>query len=222
MISIEALYKRVGDLSRKTQNGHLTPEQFSRDVQSVQRIMLEYYYSIYGGVQSSIDSLYPFIKEVSINVLSTGYFNLPEDYRFFIDGLYSSTVKEECGQYTTSDCQVRFETDEVIRANQKTSTRRYGNGRHCLRAVNGRIEVVGARYGSVKLSYVSTPDSPIYAVTYNAGSAKPVFDAASSVDLEWNDKDFENFVDALLVYKGIETREGQLAQFVMNKKSIIG
>ena len=43
------------------------------------------------------------------------------------------------------------------------------------------------------------------------------YDPATSIDLQWGEQDQTNLVDLMLFFKGIQVREGELLQWVVQK-----
>lgn len=223
MISIEWLYKRLEDLSRKDKAGYMSDTEFTRDVNQASNILLEYYHLQYEKGQNTLDALQPFITEKRLPIVN-GYVDFPSDYRHRLELGYIYVTN-------TNKCEDNPPTQDPYPMDYLNSNEEMHNERSPIRKssiekkrfyhlfVNNKIKVLPSSLtGFVNLKYIRRPIDALYSVKFDTINRQQNFDAATSVDLEWSEQESHNIVDLLLFFKGLEVRETALINWVMQHK----
>ena len=86
-ISVQNLFLRVQDLSRKDKAGYLSNDEFNRNLADSQDLLMEYYYRRFEESQDVVDVLHSFIQEARLPIGAGGFVDLPTDYRHRLDVL---------------------------------------------------------------------------------------------------------------------------------------
>jgi len=228
MIPVLDIFKRVQDLSRKDKSGYMSSEEFTRDLNETQQILMDYRWDRFAKKQITIDSLNPFVKEVELRI-DKGFVDFPEDYRHriemgnvFVENVYN----EDCtvSNPSVEETELRYLAPNEERLTMSSFIRRPNIAKKRIyhTFVNNRIKILPKEtIGYVVLKYLSQPPDAIYATVVNPTSDKEDYDAGTSVDLIWNRQDLHDIVDIMLLFKGIEVRESALISWVMNRKRIV-
>jgi hypothetical protein len=222
MISVQLVFERVQDLSRKDKAGYMSSEEFNRDLGQAQNILFRYFYQQFEDRQQIVDSLNPFHKTVNLPI-ANGFCEFPADYRhrtevgyLFVEnplcGLEQPTVEPIPMPYLNAN-EVMETLVSAIRKPSKEKKRVY----HTF--INNKIEVHPySLTGYIKFKYLAVPPTAIYATTLDLANDQENYDPLNSIDLIWNQQDTDNLVDLLLFFKGLEVRESALLEWVGMKK----
>ena len=224
-VSIRKLFLRVNnDLSRKDKAGYSSDEEFNRDVEECQTLLMEYHYNNFEENQGTLDALEPFIKEVLLPI-NNQFCEFPLDYRHKLEAGYVISTNQK-----DIDCKVGNPTQEPkdmrhLNANEvkKTLTSpirnpTLKNGLFAYTFVNHKIKVFPKDLvGHISWKYLMDPPAGFYATTVNNVTEELDFDAAKSIDLEWNEQQQPELVDLLLFFKGLQIRESLLITWVKQK-----
>lgn len=230
MIPIIDIFDRVQDLSRKDRSGYMNSDEVTRDVNQSQDILMQYYFMRFEQTQMIVDSLMPFIKQVQLPIIEDplgNYADFPDDYRYRIEAGYN-IIENQAEDCDIKDPKVEpilmsyLHTNEVLltesSAIRKPSHKR-GNYYHHF--ANNKINILPRdSKGTISFKYITAPPRAVYATLINSATDKEDYDPANSIDLEWLEQDFHNIVDIMLLFKGIQTRETALIQWVQQKKVI--
>ena len=225
-IPIQLIFERLQDLSRKDKAGYMSSEEFNRDFAQAQTDLFEFYFQQYERTQSIVDSQLPFLKEVNLPI-TAGYCDFPADYRHRVEVAYfylknADTCK--AGEPASDEIPMYYLNANEERETQASAIRRPSladkNLYHLF--INGKIKVLPTTLiGLIKFKYFIAPPAAFYAVTLDVTNDQENFDPALSINPIWNMQDEQNLVDLLLFYKGIETRESALIQWVAQRKQLI-
>ncbi len=91
-------------------------------------------------------------------------------------------------------------------------------GKFAYTFVNNMIKVYPKELtGSIYFKYITDPPVSLYNVTIDLVNQEEDYDPATSIDLQWGEQDQTNLVDLMLFFKGIQVREGELLQWVVQK-----
>ena len=96
MINVQTLFNRVKDLSRKDKAGYMSSEEFNRNLEEDQSLLMDWFYSSFEKNEKTLDSLAPFIKETTLSI-SNQFVSFPSDYRYKLEVGYNYT----CLLYTS-------------------------------------------------------------------------------------------------------------------------
>lgn len=234
MISVETLFNRVKDLSRKDKAGYTSSVEFNRDLAEAQSILMDYYYSMFEVNQKTLDCLSPFIKEVRLPI-SNQFVDFPDDYRYKLELAYAfavNTKTEDCAIIPNPEITLfpmqHLKTGEVHRTLSSAIRRPFvdfvkGKGKFAYTYVNNKIKVFPKEIqGFVELRYITDPTEALYNTVVNTTTGEEDFVATTalanpSIDLVWNEQEQPNLVDILLFFKGIQIRESDLVSWVIQK-----
>ncbi len=228
MVRVEDIFNRVRDLSKKDKSGYLSSDEFNRNLNETQQILLDYYYDRFGDDQYDQDSINPFLKEVEIPVIN-GFVDFPEDYRhrvevgnIYVENVYSSNC--DINNPKVEEYPLRYLAPDEERLTKSSPIRRPSVDKKLIyhTFVNNKIKILPKTVqGVVAFKYISQPPEAIYATSLNTVTDKEDYDDANSVNLIWNEQDKHNIVDIMLMFLGIQIRETALINWVMARKRIM-
>jgi hypothetical protein len=228
MIQVVDIFNRVRDLSKKDKSGYLSSEEFNRNLNETQQILLDYYFERFGRDQYDQDSINPFLKEERLPIVN-GFVDFPSDYRhrvevgnIYIENVYNSdcTVSnpkvEELALRYLHPSEERLTLNSAIRKPSIKKKLLY----HTF--VNNKIRIRPSEaQGTIALKYIMSPPEAKYATVVNVNTDKEDYDPINSVDLIWNEQDKHNIVDIMLMFLGIQIRESALINWVQARRQII-
>lgn len=228
MISVRDLFLRVqNDLARKDKAGYTSAEEFNRDLADAQNTLYAAYVRRFEETKQVADSLHNFMR-TAILPIQYGRVPVPTDFRHSMEVNYYSVENGECGSPPIEsrlpmpkllENEVANTLINHIRKPNLAKKRVYHNYSYA----NG-LPVVNVwprdLPGSVELRYFITFPEARYGFTIDVVNDNQDYDPATTINLDWQQQDFINFVDVLLLYKGIEIRDNQLLQMVGMLKQI--
>lgn len=215
MISIDLIYTRVNnDLSRKNKSGYTSNDEFNRDVNQAQSLLLNFYHRQYGLERRISESVLPFKKSSPLAPDSSGLAVLPDDFRHALS-VSCRYIKSACG---VSKAINRLVPMPALKPDQRAQVLSGGIYEPDLAAGVAWHEVwpTGIMlYPNVtaELTYLRKPVDANRAVTLDVDKGIDVYDASLSTNLEWPDMEYGNFVSLLMFFKGVSVNESALIQF---------
>lgn len=228
MISVQSIYKRVQDLSRKDKGGYMSKDEFNRDLNETQHVLMDYYYDRFAKQQYHVDSLAPFTKENHL-LITNGFCDYPDDYRHRVEIAYAiieNVYNNDCtvSNPTQEEVSCRYLHPDEERLTITSAIRKPSlvKGRLYHTFVNNKIKVLPlTAKGYLVMKYISQPILARYETVVNPATDSEDYDISNSIDLAWNPQDEHNIVDIMLLFKGIQTRESALINWVIQKKQIV-
>ena len=202
----------------------MSSEEFNRNLEEAQSLLMDWYYSSFEKNEKTLDSLAPFIKETTLSI-SNQFVSFPSDYRYKLEVGYNYTTNSCNGGEPSVDVKgmQHLKTGEVLKTLSSAIRKPYintakGTGKFAYTFVNNKIKVFPKELvGSVYFKYISDPPAALYSTTIDATTQEEDYSSANSINLQWSEQDQTNLVDLLLFFKGIQIRESLLLQWVMQK-----
>ena len=224
MISVDLVYKRVNeDLSRKNKSGYTSNDEFNRDLDEAQIILMNYYHHLFQETKHLADAVAPFVKSDTIT-LQGQVVQLPADYRHMIEiAIDYLKNPEECGvepkqkrlvvEFARANEVERYRSSYIMRPN-------LDKGVAFWTFLDGAIKV-WPKVSVVDVMYLRNPSDATRGVTINTVDDLEVYNAATTTDLEWPASELSNFVDICLLFKGVAVKESALIQYAATKTQAI-
>lgn len=225
-VSVDTIYKRVQALSAKSSvGGWLDPAQYNEYANMASLSIINQQFQIFQKLQKVTDVLSPFIKRKQTWINSSnGLLQFPSDYLFFINlrtyrrDKYLEVIKE-CGETppTITDFakvpQIPIkliDSDKLATLNQSDKYTPNYQYPYAEETSSGFF-VYPLDLGYALFTYIKQPVTVNWAFTYDAFSL-PVYDAANSVDFEYDDTASNMLVMEICKHFGIEIRDADLVQ----------
>jgi hypothetical protein len=216
MISVEMLYQRLQDLSRKNQSGYSSNEEFNRNLIFAQNSLFEYYVAMMDADSRIHGALSRFISDYSFTPLSD--VSLPIDYRRRLNAMCSWYVAS-CGETKVEVCPDFLETDEDCLVLTSAILKPSIDNKIVAYQIEGDLIKVHPKFnGQFVLKYLRYPTIPVRGVTIV--NDIEVYDVTQTTELEWGEEEINNFIDIILYFKGMEVKDSSLIQFLANKKIV--
>ena len=218
MISVQELYLSVSDRITKEQSGNFTNAEFNRILAQAQEDAMDWFESQDGSSQFVQNALNPFLKRYEVALASTVPF--PEDYRskgnarfrlMFMDGgnpvfkWFMANMLETDEDFDSLYSPIR----KPSVANEVYS--------YSMDSTGIRLYPEGIT-GIFQMSYIRVPNVATRAVTYNFTDEIEEYDAGSTVDLEWDNVQFNLFHDLICFYMGIDIRESEIIAWLSQRR----
>jgi len=214
MIDVKWLFDYVNEnLAGYQGAGYTDVVMFNRDLAIAQNILYDFYRrgSLDGITSARLDT---FTKTATAAVSAEGLITLPEDFR---------EIRSVTARVYVSDCDTPFGPRRIVYkqvtapefdyyATDALLQPSFANRCAYLVADEGAYRVAPASQSGVTLRYYRNPVTPNLALTYTAAD-EAVVDVAATVNLEWPDKEADNFATLLAFQKGITDRESALIQY---------
>lgn len=220
MLAID-LYNEITRLVKKDgRTGWISKQDFNDWSPSVESMLMSYYCDIDEQDSKTIESLRPFVKEVSLSITSS-LVTLPNDYRKYNDLQYLYVANSEnCGENAVqTGYDVDFIDSDEWYSMLRSPIRKpnLSKGRVRCRLVNNQLEV-SEKAGTVKLMYVANPTYMNLAFTVNTGTQEEEYTPTGTINPMWLDKDRENLIDLYCVRFGLSIRDANLAAWAQSKQ----
>lgn len=222
MIDVDNLRTLVNqDLSRKDHaGGFMSSDEFNRLMNLAQNILFDFFFSK-RDEQEARNALSPFYREVRLLASDDRNFTLPTDYNEKLD-LWVAT-RENCD----FDAYIPIEIPARNELSRTLSSPVRGPDLN-KEVVVGRLNETQLRLWpdiidpyTVHLSYYIIPPEAERAYTVNPTTDEEELDAANTVNLIWSSDQLPEFVDLMLLFKGLSLRASSLIQWVQAKNVLI-
>jgi hypothetical protein len=219
-MTIAEIYKFIEYVASKNQKGRITPEQFNEVVNRAQMSLFmerignpqEYQPGrpvprvAYALTQRIRNDLAPFLSNPTlVTIPADGKLELPEDCKYVV------ALRTE-----SDDTIVDVDHDKIgyrLKSEIVAPTLAYPIAVH----YKGYIQLYPKNIANATLEYLRYPVKALYAFTVENG--RPVYDEASSVQLEWDEICVNDIISRALIYIGINLQDGQLASFAAQMKT---
>lgn len=186
----------------------------------------------YQQTQKISDDLRMFIKRIMLPVNANGMMNYPEDYIHFSKATYRylSTIDLDDGSANAGcvDCSSPVSGQSSTSTIEKTVGVKPVDDGELNKILSSNIVAPSLEYpilaffedgiqyypkdiSSVELTYLHRPTIPNWAFTLV--NNRPVYNAASSIDLEWSEQVFNEIAIRILSFIGVNLREAELTQY---------
>jgi hypothetical protein len=226
MIEVQKLFLRVNnDLARKDKAGYTSSDEFNRNLEEAQSLLLAYYHRMFELDEGTLDGAAPFIKELFIPIKDQ-YCEFPSDYRYKLEVGYVKAFNTPNCSKSGSDFKIidgaHWNANEVKKTlNSAIRNPTLENGLFAYTYVNNKIKVFPrGLIGNISLKYLIDPPLAVYATTDNQAEQTEDYDAANSIDLIWNPQQQPELVNIMLLFKGLEIRESLLLNWVKLQKNM--
>lgn len=225
-ISVKSLYDDVAKLARKTRGGgFIDDDTFNLHLQNAEKAMLQRCYAAYEQSQDIADYVRPFVVFNSITQTDTkGVMAFPDDYahRLAVEGLYiSNPAVGGSANIQRFECPM-LKTHEVANFLSSTIAKPdFAKRRFYHTYRNNSIQVFPERVMWVGFTYLRHPVYGKIVFTASEFEGQDVFtyDPAASLDLEWDDIAYKDFVTLVCQQLGISTSDNEF--MAMNQQTMM-
>lgn len=223
MIDVQTLWLRVNeDLARKNKSGFTSNDEFNREVNEAQLDLMNYYHRLFEDTNHLSDAVGPFIKSSTLPVVSQ-MVTYPTDYRHLISLRVDYINNTTCGAEPTEQ---PIKSDRVRAAEIDTRLESFILRPDLKKKVvmhsfiNGAIKV-WPRVNEVIVTYLRKPATATRGVTLDTVNDLETYSSGTTTHLEWPEQEQSNFVDLLLLSKGLAVKETALIQWAAQKNQIL-
>lgn len=212
MISVQTLWLAIRDLSRKDNiGGYLNNAEFNRQVNLCQDILFDYYYDK-RNEREARGALINF--EASSLVTKSGdSYPLPEDYKEKMEAALVVGTFYYPVHFPARD-ELLMSLSSAVRGPSLEKKVVLGK----IRAAD--IQIWPETENKLFLQYYAEPTPASRAVTVDVGNVEEVYVPGDTVDLDWPGDKLSDFVDLMLMFKGVALRDNSLIQWVQARNLI--
>lgn len=223
MINVQTLWQTIRDITRKDHAGYTSTDEFNRALSWAQEMVFGYYAEETSNDQGISEALDVFISEASLSPASGQYYNLPADYKRRINAGVKIVENSSCGNGPTTS----WKWANFWKSNEDLLTLDSPIRRPSVAKRIFAYEIIGSQIkwwpsdytGNIYLKYYRQPVEAFRAFTLNTATQEEEYDSQNSVNLEWAPDEIPNFVDLILLNKGLAIRENVIVNWVLQKKS---
>lgn len=222
MISMLSLWESVRDLTRKDHAGYTSKEEFNRLVNNqAQQDLFEYYISVAGINSRARMALQPFIVEATLTQTLPQYYNLPSDFRYPLNA-GAVVLESGCDPIIENYPSDHWSSDEdLLSLRSPIRKPSIAKRKFAHEFLTGKLKSWPKEFtGRYYLKYYKTPPTATLGYTLNTSTQEEEHNAGTTVDLAWPTSETQNFIDLLLLYKGVILTKGDLVNWVQAKKSL--
>lgn len=216
-MTVEELRQYIFAIANKDQTGNLpSPEQFNSFLARANEDKFRIEYGLrenlqngiyYQNSQNSTDALLPFIIPVTLNTTTPGEFDLPVDYVHVSSIAYIHGGKRSMVMIVNEDEYNNLVSSPVVPPTPKYPVAKFMNNKLYVWPQDTSIEFV----------YLKMPATPVWG--YTVVNDEPVYNPATSVQLEWKPIYHIDVARIILGYLGVEFREADLEQYAMKTQA---
>lgn len=225
MISVDLLWRMIQDLARIDHAGYSSTDEFNRNLVLAQEDMMDYYVMMYESTTRIGEGVRPLVAENRIPK-SGDSFPLPSDYRQRI--AFGSEIWSACpdgGESSFSVYPIDYKSQNEIwgvLSNEVDKPRLLDPSTYAVEVFGDTIKVYPSSFkGAIRLKYFINPPVAERAYTLNTTTQEEELDSGATIDLVWPASEISNFIELMLLYKGISIRDGEVAQWVAQKRNIV-
>jgi len=225
-ISVNDLKIAVESLSKKSQNGYLSSNDYNSDLQQANLLIYEYYYKIFELEERIVDALNPFLVEVTLPLTQgarSATTPFPANFFHRVECSVNKVTNQDCGEQPlvqTINCDYLLSNE--VSYTLSSSIRRPSIKKNIYRHtyINNIIHVFPKETQNLILKYLRKPNQPVWASTPTStpNGDIEIYNPGASVQVEFPEQEFNNFVDILLFSLGIQLRENAILNFVKMKQ----
>lgn len=221
MINVNDLWLTLQDVTRKDHSGgYMSSEEFNRRLVLAQQLLFDFHFDNQGNELESRMALQPFYKTKRLPSSDSGKtFRLP-DHRKHLDIWV--------GRLTDCDESEYFVSVNLPARNELVLT--LGSS---VRGPSLARKVVVAEIRSASslkvwpsivppytlhMNYYINPPAAVRGYTVDPDTDEEVYDPATTTNLEWDEDQYPNILDILLMYQGLALRSSSLLEWIQGKK----
>lgn len=213
MIDVDFLYKLTNELIRKDHaGGYTSSSEYNRLLALAQETLYRYYYD-HKDETDARQSLIAF--QTSQVIAPTGsFYSKPNDYKDKLDARLLVGSKSIPVHFPARD-ELAMTLSSVIRGPDIVRGVVVGE------VVSSGFNVWPENNGyNLSLRYYTEPPTAERVTSIDVGTSTEVYDESASTQLSWNANNLQDFVDLLLLFKGVVLRDSSLVQWVQAKNAI--
>jgi hypothetical protein len=218
MIDVDLLWRRVNqDITGLGRSGYESNEEFNRDMNECQYVLLEKHHAMYELNQQSIDSISHLIVSSDIQVVN-GIALLPEDYAHkvsvsLLEMKTASSGLVSCPDNSDEYMRIHFSRSHQFEDDVNDPIQGVKSSRIGYYTIEGNsLRIEPKSISGINFRYFKNPTDALRVVTYDVNDAE-VYDANSSVQLDWPMSEFPNFVSTLVLIKSVSTRDAEVLAY---------
>ena len=223
MIDVDRLRTIVNtDLARKDHaGGFMSSDEFNRLVNVAQEMLFDYFFER-EDEQMVRDALSPFYRTKRLPSTDGHSFTLPSDYNKKLDiwvGNLSSCADNTL--YIPVEIPARNELSRTLSSPVRgpSLAREVVVGRLKESVLDIWPNIVSPYTLNIAY-YIGLPQA-LRAYTVNPTTDEEELDAANTVNLAWRDDQIVDFIDVLLLFKGMTLRSSSFLEWVQAKKVLV-
>lgn len=212
MISVQTLWLTLRDLSRKENiGGYLQNAEFNRQVALCQHILFDYYYS--KREEAAARGALVNFEASALITKSAGVYPLPGSYK---EKMEAALV------VGTEYYPVHFPARDELLLSLSSAIRGPSLDR---KVVLGKIRETDIQVWpdtayKLFLHYYIYPPAAARIVVLDTNSVEEIYYPLDTVDLDWPAEMLPDFVDLMLLFKGLAIRDSSLIQWVQARKAL--
>lgn len=221
MISVDTLYNLAKDIIRKDHTALFGPDEFNRAVNFAQRSIFDFFLEHVNEkrAQKALESFY---KEKRLPRNGDGRYSIPADFEDDVEILVAdgnNYCADEELDYTPAHIPSRKSLGTVL----SSPIRKSSPSHYVAKVLATEIQLYPATFdGVVKLRYYATPGDAEWAYTVDSENNTLNYDASNTVDLQWDSSNESDFLDIVLLFKGIKQRDNALINWVASRNQLEG
>lgn len=228
MIDVQNLYLLVQDYTRKDQQGgYISNDEFNRSLNYAQELLFEYYYS-QKDEREGQDALINFQAENTLSVSSARTFVKPANFKKLIEASVTLTpaAENECSASSAMPGRypVHFPARNELQLTLSSAIRGPNVSKGVLigEVLPSAIRVYPTdAVATLFIRYYTQLTQAERAVTLNFVTEQEDYDASSSTQLQWAEGQIEDFVDLMLLFKGVILRDTDIVNWVQAHKATL-
>jgi hypothetical protein len=201
-------------LGNKVQSGAIQISQFNLAMQRANMQLFDKVYDEFERTQKITDDIQPFLTPLKTLIASDGTFTYPSDY-LHISSIRAYYVDKNNVGIPVPIREIKnSEWGDVQQSEVAPPTLRFP----AMTQYDTYMEFLPRKSFFIQFDYIREPTPPVWAYTIVNGRA--VYDAANSVQLQFNDTNHNDIVMMMASFLGMNIRENDLIQYSeMKEKS---
>ncbi|MCB0707743.1 MAG: hypothetical protein KDC34_20650 [Saprospiraceae bacterium] len=210
MIEVQKIFLVVQDLMRKDlAGGYASNDEFNRQINLSQNILYNYCYD-HINESWARESLIGFHVSTTLSASTSGVYTKPGDYRdkqdlaLIVDGAQIPVHiprRDELAMTLSSPVRGPSLAREVVVGE----------------IADTAINIWPQTSNQLFLRYYKNPPDAVRAVTIDSDTQYEVYNAAGTTNLDWDQGNFKDFVDLMMLMKGVILRDSSLVAWVQQK-----
>lgn len=212
-VSIDFFKRYVEFCSNKSQSGNtITPSQFNVVCQQAQLAKFESDRNIFIATGELTKYLRSFLKNIVRQVPPSGDLTYPTDWqhtvaiRNYFVRPNGTGVEIECKE-SKDKSWGEIQISSLLQANRRFPK---------YMEFADEYRFLPKSLGTVMIDYLKTPVTPVW--SYTTVNNRPVFDAANSVDFEWEEFSLNEVASIYLSLIGVNLKDAELSAFAQSFK----
>jgi len=207
MVNVNTFKLFVEFVSNKVQSGNaVSPSQFNEVANRAQMQLFERDFQTFLATKQISEYLKTFLKNKVYSVTSTGLISYPSDFqhlsslrRYYVSASGGKEIPiEEVRNESWGDIQISALYEPTLRFPKFSE-------------FSDNIRILPKNVGIVMMDYFKTPTAPVWG--YVTTNNRPVYNAATSTNFEWDEFSVNNVAAIYLSLIGVNLKDGELAQF---------